>query len=461
MRTLLIITLTLLTTGIVGAQNNNVEKEIYNCFTIIAGKQATADGSVLMAHNEDDGGDQMLNMYIIPQNVKKGTAKYLWGEFPGMETADLFMNQYGVAIVSDQCPSREDKAIMTDGGILYDLRVTVAQKARSAREAIKIMGRLIDKYGYRTSGRSYMVADHNEGWILSAVKGKHWVAARVPDNQVMIIPNNYVIDKINLADTVNYAGCDDIITYAEERGWYNPSTDGVFSFRKAYSDSKTFYSPRNVIRHLSAIQYFTGKPYKDDPDTFEFSINPAKKVTLQDMMNVLRSHGENTKFAMELKGEKGSHPNCICYKTTVLSAIFQLRGNMPVEIGSVMWMTPYHPCVSSYIPWYIGMTHAPEKFGRYENPNDAIAKHLSDSKEMRNNYPEMIYWQYLDRFDKINNNYAGNIFDLRSSNADFQERLFKEQNGFEKKAIKISGDKEKLGEILNEHTAKLYKTYLK
>src|SRR5574344_2137416 len=100
---------------------------------------------------------------------------------------------------------REDKAIMTAGGILYDLRVTVAQKARSAREAIKIMGRLIDKYGYRTSGRSYMVADHNEGWILSAVKGKHWVAARVPDNQVMIIPNNYVIDKINLADTVNYA----------------------------------------------------------------------------------------------------------------------------------------------------------------------------------------------------------------------------------------------------------------
>ncbi len=461
MKSLLIITLSLVSVVALEAQNYNGNEEIYNCFTIIAGKGTTADGSVLMAHNEDDGGEQMLNMYVVPENVTKGRAKYIWGEFPGMEAADLFMNQYGVAIVSDQCISKEDKALLTDGGILYELRVTVAQKAKSAKEAVRIMGRLVEQYGYRTSGRSYMVADNNEGWIFSAVKGKHWVAARVPDNQVMIIPNNYVIDKINLADTVNFAGCSDIISYAEERGWYNPATDGEFSFRKAYSDQRNFYSPRNVIRHLSAIQYFTGKPYQNNPDKFEFTVTPSKKVTLQDMMTVLRSHGENTKFAMELKGEGGSHPNCICFKTTVLSAIFQLRGNMPTELGSVMWMTPYHPCVSAYIPWYLGMTAAPENFGRYNDPDMAITNHFSHAKEMRANNPDIIYWKYLDRFEKINSNYAGNIFEIRGKNADFQEKLFKEQSSFEKKAAKIANDKVKLGEMLNEQTSKLYKLYLK
>lgn len=440
---------------------NHTNTDIYNCFTILAGRNATADGSVLLAHNEDDGGEQMLNMYVVPADKSKKRAKYIWGEFPGMETADLFMNQYGVAIVSDQCISREEKGELSEGGILYNLRLTVAREATTAKEAVRIMGRLVEKYGYRTSGRSYMVADNKEGWVFSAVEGKHWVAAKVPDNAVMIIPNNYVIDNINLSDTINFAGSKDIIQYATERGWYNKQRDGAFSFKKAYGDPAAYRSKRNVIRHLSAIQYFTGKPYHDDPDTFEFTVVPARKVTLQDMMNVLRSHGENTKYAMQLKKEDGSHPDCICYKTTVLSAIFQLRSNMPVEIGSVMWMTPCHPCVSAYIPWYLGMTEAPENFSRYNNAEEAIQKHMQDTKEMRSNWPGHIFWKYIDSFEKINADYAGNIFETRSANADFQEKIFKEQEGFEKKAAKIAGDKTKLGEMLNNYTSKLYKSYIK
>ena len=46
-----------------------------NCFGIIAGKNATTDGSVLVGHNEDDGGEQMLNMYVADFGI--------WAEFPG------------------------------------------------------------------------------------------------------------------------------------------------------------------------------------------------------------------------------------------------------------------------------------------------------------------------------------------------------------------------------------------
>ena len=62
-----------------GAQNDN-------CFGIIVGKNASANGEVIFGHNEDDGGEQMLNLYASPE--------YIWAEFPGMETADAFMNRY-------------------------------------------------------------------------------------------------------------------------------------------------------------------------------------------------------------------------------------------------------------------------------------------------------------------------------------------------------------------------------
>ena len=86
----------------------------YNCFSIIAGKAATVDGSVLMGHNEDDGGEQMLNIYVVPASDKN--LRYIWCEFPGMDVADVYMNQFGVCIASNGCPSREDKTNLTNGG---------------------------------------------------------------------------------------------------------------------------------------------------------------------------------------------------------------------------------------------------------------------------------------------------------------------------------------------------------
>ncbi|MBR2135126.1 MAG: hypothetical protein IJ855_02740, partial [Bacteroidales bacterium] len=143
-----------------------------NCFAIIAGKNTTVDGSVMFGHNEDDSGEQMLNVYIVPAGTQPATTegglkipasiangyavgdknnpgsegkqrtngKFIWCEFPGMSVADAAMNQWGVAIASDGCNSREDREDVTDGGILYDLRIDVAKYARRAREAVKIIG---------------------------------------------------------------------------------------------------------------------------------------------------------------------------------------------------------------------------------------------------------------------------------------------------------------------------------
>ena len=165
----------------------STDGEGFNCFAIIAGKNTTKDGSVIFGHNEDDSGEQMLNIYVVPSGVEKAgegvlkapaskvkagalNAKYIWFEFPGMSVADAAINEHGVCIASDGCNSREDRKDYTDGGVLYEVRMNVAKYASSAREAVKIIGECVEQYGYTGSGRTYSVADPNEGWIVAVVR---------------------------------------------------------------------------------------------------------------------------------------------------------------------------------------------------------------------------------------------------------------------------------------------------
>lgn len=427
-----------------------------NCFAVLVGREATVDGSVLLAHNEDDSGEQMLNIYNVPRNEATGTNKYLWIEFPGMAVSDGYLNEYGVAVVSDACNSREDREDFTDGGVLYEVRTLAAQKARSARHAVELIGALVQERGYRGSGRTYVVADPNEGWVCAVVKGRHWVAQRIPDDMVMTIPNYYCINDVDLADTANFMGSQDIITYAVERGWYNPETDGKFIFKKVYSRPDTYSYDRNYIRHMSAMNYLTKKDYTTNPDTYPFAVKANRKVGLEDMMEILRSHGDNVEQKVVTKHDN-DHPVCICTDVTVNATIFQLRNYLPVEIGALMWVTGASPCVEAFIPWYSGMTESPAGFQRFASADEALEKHFSDSKQMKENYPDGIAWKFVDRWHWILEDYYGRSEGVQRVNKKFQKKLFKGQAGFEESIREMKGVE--LQKALNEYTGDIYKEY--
>lgn len=418
----------------------------YNCFGIIAGKNVTKDGYVILAHNEDDGGDLMVNFYAGD--------KYLWQEIPGLEASDAFLNRHGVAIVSDSCPSREDAGELTDGGIFYNLRVQVAERARTAREAVHIIGELVEKYGYKGSGRTYLVADSEEGWAVSVVMGKHWVAQRVPDDKVFLIPNYYVIDKVDLADSENFAGCADLVEYAISRGWYNPAKDGEFSFRKAYAKPSTRKGARNCVRHKVAIDFVCGGYASENPDDHPFAVKPAKKLSAQDMMELLSKH-------IDAKLSPGS----ICCPTTVVSNVFQLRGNMPKEIGCVMWTALSHPCIEAYIPWYLGLRKAPRGWGRFTSAEDAMAAHLSDFKDIRRNYPNGNWWKYADRWENAKDNLSEVEKSRQRLIRPFQKLMFKEQKAFERNMLRkycdgvLVNNPDALADDILKHLENCYKQY--
>ena len=413
-----------------------------NCFAIIAGKDITADGSVMLAHNEDDSGEQMVNIYLSEPD--SGRAAYFWCELPGQTNSDSFFNKYGVAVASDYTPSIEDKPSLTDGGTVYLVRKTVGEYARTAREGVRIAAKVVDSLGYSDTGRTYLIADADEAWMMSLVKGRHWVAQRVPDDKVMAIPNNYVIDKVNLADTLNFMACDSLIEYAIDRGWYNPATDGDFSFKRIYGRQDRYRADHNTLRHRSALNSLTDTVFSTDPDTYPLAFTPSRKVTVADMIEALSSHQSDA---------DSCHVGLICSDCTVYSTIFQLRkptATMPAEVANVMWLCIGHPCIEPFIPWYMGMTEVPENFGRFDSYVTAHEKHFTDRRDMRRNYPDGHYWTVLDRFDSLNTDWSHRYPAAHAAKVALQARILADQPAFESTTP--------TPQTLNTHTAGYYQS---
>lgn len=335
----------------------------FNCFGIIAGREATRDGNVLFAHNEDDGGEQMLNIWKMP--ATDHSFSYLWFEFPGLKNADGFLNEWGVSLATDKCSSRED---CEPGIIQYELRTAVAQRATSARNAVELIGRLVEEYGYADTGRSYLVADPREAWVCAVVKGHHWVAQRVPDDEVMVIPNYYVIGEVDLSDKANFLGSPDLIEYAVSKGWYDPSSGKPFNFRIAYSDPATLNSDFNKNRHEAAQNALFGDAILGDQAVF--SRKPDHKITREELQEIL-----------------GKAP--INRNSTVLSSVFEMNAGKPC----IAWSA--YAGQGEFVPWTIS-SDIPSAWQRCDSPKEALENHFKDTDNLRARYPESPYWPYVD-----------------------------------------------------------------
>ena len=452
-------------------QSQETHQEDLNCYSVLVGRNATIDGSVMFAHNEDDWGERIVNWYKVPQSkhndfdsivLKNGgkmkqaneTWSYLWLELPELEFSDTYMNEWGVTIASDACRSREDEPELTDGGIGYWLRRAMAERAKSAKEAVKIGGELIEQYGYSSSGRTYCIADPNEAWMMSVVNGKHWVAQRIPDDHVAIIPNYYTISSINLYDTANFLGSPDIFKYAIKKDWSVPTDPGDFSFRESYSEPKNLEAPVNKIRHWRSINLLSQKQYDID-DKLPFSFKPKLKISLADLYEVLRDHNEGTAYDKSdnyTRGNPHKKAHGICSNTTQYGFVAQLRSDVPADIGVVMWLAPFRPCVHPFVPWYFGMTEIPEGFakGNYISALDTHFDKIDDINIYGQNHQFPLFTKYALELD---NGYGNLIEDVRNNIDEFENGLISKQNEFEKEIFEVyKNDPDRAKQMITEYS---------
>lgn len=424
-----------------------------DCFSIIVGKQVSADGAILLAHNEDDWGKQLVNWKIQEAmyhhegteiSLKNGgrlaqverTNKFFWLEIPGMDFSDSYLNEHGVCITSNSCPSREDQPEITDGGIGYRLRGIMAERASTAREAVRIGGQLIEQFGYLGSGRTYSIVGPEEAWVLSAVKGKHWVAARIPDDQVMVLPNNYTITAVDLNDSYNFMGSKDLIAYAIERGWYDPASGQPFSFRDAYASEHSLTTNGNRHRAWGAY-YKLGLELPMDAD-FPFLFKPKKKISKQDLMDVLAYHYEGTELDKSKNYLAGSpyelNGSMICGSATVYGFVTEFRNWLPPEIGVVMWLAPQWPDIQPFIPYYSGIQQIPEGYCEpgYNILYPDFSLHYAPPADIHDRALDHYFWYCVMYSDYINADYAGRIEKARKIKGKMETAAFRNQEAIDK-----------------------------
>jgi dipeptidase len=363
-----------------------------NCYTVVVGKKASADGSVIVAHNEDDSGNIIVNLRKIKPrdygparrvDLGKGgvhettgkTAGFLWLEATTQEFADSFINEHGVLLTSDSCASKETKTDVTDGGIGYMLRRLVAEQARSAREGVLLAGSLVEKYGYTGSGRTYTIADRNEAWLMAVIRGRHWYAQRVPDDEVAVIPNHYTIRAIDPADAASFLGSKDIIAYAKANGWYDEAKDGRFDFKKAFfrPAGPDLVLDRNTLRHWRGLNIITARTWEIS-DAYPFSVKPAANVKPESLMALLRDHYEGTPYDAT-NGYKTGTPNrtkyrTICTSTTIAAFIVSLKAGGPEPLATPIWIALGKPDTTIFLPLYEGVESLPPGAGLGPDTHD-------------------------------------------------------------------------------------------
>lgn len=419
----------------------------HNCFTVLVGKNASLDGSVFVAHNEDDLNDHnFVDLHKVPRirhaadekqvflnqtdSISEVPETYAYFWITGSKyVEEQYLNEWGVAITSNSSQSNVQAG---NGRIDHNLRRIVVERSRTAREAVHIAGSLVERYGYASSGRIYSFADPNEAWVFEVANGRHWAARRVPDDEVAIIPNYYVIDEFHRADTTKYLSSPDLIDYAVANGWYDPHKDTLFNFRKVYGHRNRNEAVWNIARRWVILNQLAEKPF-DFKDDFPFSIKPKRKIDLPTLIEALQSHYEKTSFAYDPLVNNGSphktsglHVNDslnVCNIYNDCSSIWQLRSWLPAEIGNIVWIAPRYPCIQPFVPWYYGVTKISSVYEK-ATWQDALANYNNKNRNYIELYPDHACWVFDDFANKVDSCYGKEIGRLTTWKRNFQNDIF-------------------------------------
>ena len=440
------------------------------CSNFIVGKKASVDGSVMCSYSADDYGMfQNLCHYPAAKHAKGEMRKIFdWdsnkyhGEIPEVaETYNVIgnINEWQVTIGETTYGGREEMVdstgIMDYGSLIY----VALQRSKSAREAIKVMTTLANTYGYNSEGETFTICDPNEAWIMEMMgkgagsKGAVWVALRIPDDAICAHANQSRIGKFNMKDKKNVMYAKDVVSFARSKGWFQ-GKDADFSWKMAYA--KPDFSGRRFCdaRAWAMLNHFYDmSPYLDwalgkNPDAQDMPlwVVPNKKVSVQDVENVMRDHYEGTPLSVADGSDIGGgiwempyRPTPLMYKvdgkqyfnerpvsTQQSGFVFvsQMRSWLPREIGGVFWFANDDANMAAFTPVYCSMTERPECY----NTPGADALHFSKKNAywVCNMTSNMVYPRYSLMFPTLK--------EVRDS---LDNSYFAAQAGVEKKAQEL------------------------
>lgn len=407
------------------------------CTSLIAAKGATADGSVLVTYAADSH-NLYGELYTQPaadhapgtmrKIVEWDTGKPL-GEIPEVPHTYATvgnMNEHGLVIAESTWGGREElegTGVIDYGSLIY---VTL-QRAKTAREALKVMTDLVKTYGYASTGESFSIADPDEAWILELIgKGKQgkdavWVARRVPDGYIAGHANHPRIHRFPLKDKSGETiYSPDVIKFARKQGYFN-GKDEEFDFSKAYGvtdfgalrgcDARVWAYfnkfTKGMDRYLPWIDRAEGEP-------MPLWVKPDSLLTVTDMKWMMRDHFENTPYDMTndigagpykvpyrwrpmtftVDEQEYTHERAIATQQTGFSFVGQLRADLPTYMRGLLWFGTDDANTNVYLPVFCSVKQAPAQLGHGDintidwNSNFWVNNYVAN--QAYNRYSQMI-----------------------------------------------------------------------
>ncbi|MDE6484628.1 MAG: C69 family dipeptidase [Duncaniella sp.] len=412
------------------------------CTSLIAGKDATTDGSVMVTYAADSHTlyGELYNRpggTHAPGEMRKiyewDTNRYL-GEIPEVPvtyTTIGNMNEHGLTISESTWGGRPELAdttgIIDYGSLIY---ITL-ERARTAREAIAIMTDLVKEYGYHSEGESFSIADPNEAWIMELIgkggkeKGAVWVARRVPDDCISGHANHSRIHQFPLDDKENCLYSPDVIDFARRQGYFD-GKDEDFSFSSAYAVLDKVATRGCDGRVWSYYNKFT--PGMDrylpwvlqaEGEVLPLWVKPERKVSVDDMKWMMRDHFEGTPMDMtqdigagpykvpyrwrpmtfKVDGKEYLNERAIATQQTGFSFVSQMNASHPDLMRGILWFGVDDANTCVYVPVYSCVTEVPHEFA---HGNGDMLNLSWDSAFWVNNYvANQAYNRYSQMIDDI------------------------------------------------------------
>ncbi len=479
----------------------------FSCTTTIAGKNATADGSVMVSHSDDGLSDASL-VFVPAMDHAPGSMRPVFysneslgfkPEWGGTQTHRLITRGRGPVYDKKGLPASIPLGFIpqvahtyayfdANYGIMNEHQLTIGEctdlakvhpepepgkrifysselsrvaleRTKTSREAVKLMGGLIETYGYYGTGETLLVGDPNEGWVMEMAgcdmdgSGGVWVAQRVPDDKIFVAANQFRIREID-PNSPDIMFSKNIFEIAEKKGWWKPS-DGKLDFAKVYGDGEfhhPYYSLRRVWRAMSLLAPSLGlSPWAEDAFTkdYPFAVKPDKKVTVEDIAAIHRDNYDGTEFDLTVGLAAGPFGNPTRYEgnaesvadsegklTTlvgeferpldiyrcVYSYVAQSRSWLPDEVGGVLWFGPDRPSTNALLPFYCGMADLPKEI-QQANILDLRMDSVWSAFNFVANYCT-IKWSYM-------------IKDIREVREEVEKRAFAVQDLLETNAVEL------------------------
>ena len=417
-------------------------KEYSACTTILVGKNASVDGSTMIARNDDTFRPITPQKFIIRPAAKNESGRKIksWlnnfkldlpenaQAVPAVPNVDYKnrgyydesgINQKNVAMSCTESTYGNERALAFDplvkDGLDEDcMQSVVLPYIDSARNGVEYLGKLIANSG-SPAGNSVLFSDKDEIWYMEIVTGHHWVAQRIPDDSYAIAANRVSIEQVDFDDSDNFMWSEGIQEFVaqhhlnvDHQGWNFRHIFGT------YSQQDRFY---NTNRVWYGQKYFNPEIEQEPTDgDLPFIRRAAKKITKEDIEFVLGSHYQNTPYDPFGKGtEEEKHRfRPIGLNRTQNSHILQIRNDVDHDKAAIMWLCIGGPTFTPFVPFFANMKDTDPSYNNTSmtyNLNDAWWYYKSLAALVETHYPQFVQLD-TDYLNELNQYYRRRVYDV-------------------------------------------------